>query len=104
MRARTPIALLAAACAVPAVLAASSPAGSGPVYRTLQAKNGAAVGQVTTGTVTCPAGYHMLSGGYRAGTRISVVSSYPVSGGWAVASVSADSSPHVFTIYVRCRR
>jgi hypothetical protein len=75
-----------------------------PTYFTVGAKNGAGVGFYSTGRITCPAGYHVLGGGYYASSRVRVVASWPTSDTtWAVRGASTDSNPHTYFIYARCR-
>jgi hypothetical protein len=79
--------------------------GAAPVtYRTVGAKTGAGVGFLSTGKVSCPAGFHMVGGGYYASGAVRVVASWPADDRtWAVRGSSADGSPHIYYIYVRCR-
>lgn len=74
-----------------------------PTHKTVAAKNGAGVGFFSTGKVSCPAGLHMLGGGYFASNRVHVVASWPFNDTtWAVRGASTDGSPHTYYIYVRC--
>ena len=97
------LAVTAAVGAAAAVQAGSSGAAA-PTYTTRAARSGAGVGFYSTAHISCPAGFHALGGGYLASDRVRVVASWPESDRtWAVRATSAESTPRVYYIYVRCR-
>ncbi len=101
---RLAIGAVAAALALAVTLIlVSTGSAAPPSFKTVGAKDGAGVGFLSTGKVSCPSGMHATGGGYYASGRVHVVGSWPFSDTtWAVRAESADGSSHVFYIYVRC--
>ena len=101
---RLAIAAVAAAIALAVTLIlASTGSASPPAYKTVGARDGAGVGFLSIGKVSCPTGLHAVGGGYFASGRVHVVGSWPFNDTtWAIRAESADGSSHVFYIYVRC--
>ncbi len=104
MRRLAAVLTIVAVAAVAATLGAASSGAAPPIYVTKAAKSGAGVGFYATAHLSCPAGYHVLSGGYLATNRVKVVASWPESDtGWAVKAASTISTPRVYYIFIRCR-
>jgi hypothetical protein len=93
-----------AVAAVAATLGAASSSAAPPIYLTKAAKSGAGAGFISTAHLSCPVGYHVLSGGYLATSRVKVVASWPDSDtSWAVKATSTVSSSRVYYVFIRCR-
>lgn len=102
---RTSLVLLAALAVIAAAvgLNASSSTAAPAQFRTVAVKTGAGVGFYSTGHVSCPTGYRVTGGGYRASFRVKVVASWPENGTtWSVTGKSTVSSPRTYYIFARC--
>ena len=101
---RLAIGAVATAIALAVTLILVSTGSASPsAYKTVGARDGAGVGFLSVGKVSCPTGLHAVGGGYYASGRVHVVGSWPFNDTtWAIRAESADGSSHVFYIYVRC--
>ena len=53
--------------------------------------------------MSCPTGYRVTGGGYRASFRVKVVAGWPENGTtWSVTGKSTVSSPRTYYIFARC--